>query len=124
MTLRLPDEWTVSLKEMSIEAFSPKGTIEIVSGSMPEDNTAESQIFANYAEMVGFDSDEEQAPIQCFRFNGKKAWGFCVYDEENNLVNVFCQECKKGICVIFTIAAPDFNQMNEIMSLTEKGFRI
>lgn len=134
-SLKLPDGWTVSLHNekdemgfdtVCLDAESADGSIEITLGQMPEDDTAEDEAFANYADMVGFDDDDDDDSdkIQCFMFNGKKAYGFSAVDEQEHPINVFCQEPQKGICVMYVVSAPDYKTLNGIMALIERGFRL
>ena len=86
----------------------------------------EDEAFASYVDMVGFDDndDEETEAVQCFKFNGKKAYGFSAHTEDEEAINVFCQEPKKGICVLFSVTALDFRQLDKVMQLIERGFRL
>jgi len=131
--LRLPDGWTVKSNiekdelgndAVHIEAQSERGMIELVCGDLPEGDTAEDEAFANYAEMVGFEGDEDMEVIQCFNFNCRKAYGFSVYDEDDRPMNVFCQEPKKGVCALFVVTAASEECLDDIMSEAEKAFRL
>lgn len=101
-------------------------SIEIYVGDMPEDTTAEDQAFSNYADLVGFDEDdpEDFNPIQKVKFNGKAAWRFDAYCEDDSPMLLISQEVRKGVLAIICITAPDEESLAETLSLTERSFRV
>lgn len=140
-TLHLPQGWEITSYSdqdetggelRCIEANSAEGGISILVGDLPEGETAEDEAFANYVEMVGFDDDDEgpdddssrEEVIQSFLFNGRKAYGFSAFDQDDNIMNVFCQESRKGLCVLCVVTAHADSDIDSIMSLIEKGFRL
>jgi len=137
-SLLLPQGWEVNSytdqdelgNDLScIEATSSQGQISILVGELPEGETAEDEAFANYVEMIGFDQEDEgedtaEEVIQSFMFNSRKAYGFSAFDEDDNVMSVFCQEARKGICVLFVVTSNNDSDINSLMSLVEKGFRL
>lgn len=127
-TLHLPSGWVVSIvgKEQghTISASLGGSEIEILTGPFPEGEGPEDEIFANYADMVGFDGDEDEEVIQTFTFNGRKAYGYSVFCPDERPMNVFCQEPRKGLCVLYTVIAGEDTTLDALMELVERGFRI
>ncbi len=50
--------------------------INLYVGDMPADTTAEDEAYANYAEIIGWDDDDDEDTSAEWRFKGKKAYGF------------------------------------------------
>lgn len=100
--------------------------IDIYVGEMPEDETAEDQAFANYAETVGFDeSDPEDFNlIEKFKFNGRNAWGFQALCEDDSPMRFISQEIKQGVLAIIVFAAADEKTLAETADLIERNFRL
>lgn len=99
------------------------GLIEIYAGAMPEGETAEDQAYANYAETVGFDDDEE-SPIFQIKFNGKNAWGFDALCNDDSPMRLLSQEVRKGLLAIIVIVAPSEAGIQDLQSLVEHKMRI
>jgi len=102
------------------------GMIDIYVGDMPEDTTAEDQALSNYADIVGFadDDPEDFNPVSCIKFNGKNAYGFSAYCEDDSPMMFLSQEVKKGVLAIICVAAIDFDMLQDDMQLVERGFRL
>lgn len=98
--------------------------IDIYAGSMPEGETAEDQAFANYAETVGFDGDDEESPISSFKFNGKNAWGFEAVTEEDYPMRFIAQEVRKGLLVIIVCCASSEEKLSEVSVMIERNLRV
>lgn len=135
LTLKMPDHWIVEsdvytdesgIEVTHLEATDGKtgGFVEIHAGPMPDGETAEDQAFANYADAVGFDDDDEQSPIVKFKFNGKNAWGFEAECEDNKPLRLIAQEVKKGLLAIIIIGAADDEDLERISTLVEKNLRV
>lgn len=138
--LHLPAPWTVELDTFEDEggclithaeahlwnekAKKDEGIADIYVGDMPEDETAEDQAFANYAETVGFDEDDEDCPIGKFKFNGKNAWGFAALCEDDSPMRFISQEVRKGVLAIIVVAAKNEKALEEVQSLVERNLRI
>lgn len=133
--ITLPDGWKISRdtytddigEEIShLEAVTEDGTtfFEVHAGPMPEGETAEDQAFANYAESVGFDEDDDDSPIVKFKWNGKNAWGFEALCENDKPVRLISQEVKSGLLAIIIIGAIDDNQLDQVSKLVESHLRI
>lgn len=102
------------------------GYIEIYVGDMPEGETAEDQAFANYAETVGFfeDDPEDYNPIEKVRFNGRNAWGFDAYGEDETPLKFLAQEVRKGVLAIMLFSAPTDAAVKDVCALAERNFRV
>lgn len=141
ITFRLPDGWNsisetycdesgVEISHLEAHLPSEKDKsddilIDIYVGDMPDGETAEDQAFANYAETVGFDDeDEDYNPIEKFKFNGKSAWGFRALTEENCPMRFIAQEVKSGVLAIIVFWAAGEEMVQPTFELIEKGLRI
>ena len=133
--ITLSDGWKISRdtyadeigEEIShLEAVSADETafFEVHAGPMPEGETAEDQAFANYAESVGFDDDDEGSPIVKFKWNGKNAWGFEAISEDDKPLRLISQEVRSGVLAIIIIGANDDTQLENVSELVETRLRI
>lgn len=131
--ISLPEEWRCSVESYKDEDGSEvthlearlgkdigDGTIEAYVGDMPEGDSAADQAITNYADMVGFDGDEDFNPIEEWEFNGKKAYGFEALCEDDSPMRVLCVEIKQGILAIICVAAPDEAKLDEVFSLAAR----
>lgn len=100
--------------------------IDIYVGDMPEGETAEDQAFANYAETVGFDDSdpEDYNPIVKVKFNGRNAWGFEAFCEDDSPMRFLAQELRSGVLAIIVFAGKDDSTITEVQNLIERNFRI
>jgi len=131
--LPLPEGWISSVEQYTefdgseithLEAQNHGLAFDLYVGPMPEDETAADQAFSNYAEMVGFSDDDEGDPIIQYPFNGRKAYGFDAYDEEDKPLRVLCMEPRKGTLAVMCLSAPKEKALEELQSLVEKKLRI
>lgn len=99
--------------------------VDIYVGEMPEDTSAEDEAFANYAEMIGWDDDEDDdSAIVQWVFNGRKAFGFEAYTDDDASMRVMCIEIKKGVLVVMNIMAKNDSMLAELVDTVEKKLRI
>lgn len=99
--------------------------VDIYVGEMPEDTSAEDEAFANYAEMIGWDDDEDDdSAIVQWAFNGRKAFGFEAYTDDDASMRVMCIEIKKGVLVVMNIMAKNDSMLAELVDTVEKKLRI
>lgn len=102
------------------------GYIDLYVGPLPEDTTAEDQALSNYADIVGFDDDdpEDFNPIATIQFNGKKAYGFDAFFEDDSPMMFLAQEVKKGVLVILCAAGADDSRLKDVLTLVERNLRV
>lgn len=142
ISLPLPEGWKTSVDTFEDECGSPvthfeahlpneaeksdDGMIDIYVGAMPEDSTAEDQAFSNYADIVGFDDDdpEDYNPIYSKKFNGKNAYCFGAFCEDDSPMDFLAVEIKSGVLAIICVAAKDENSLEELLATVEKGLRV
>jgi len=140
ITLKLPEGWISETDTFEDEAGSEITRLEasfpneggaasfigIYVGDMPEGETAEDQAFANYAETVGFDEDdpEDFNPIYKLKFNGKNAWGFDAYSEDEMPMRFLSQEVRQGLLAIMYFCASDEDALIELHGYIESHLRI
>lgn len=102
------------------------GYIDLYVGPLPEDTTAEDQALSNYADIVGFDDDdpEDFNPIATIQFNGKKAYGFDAFFEDDSPMMFLAQEVKKGVLTILCAAGADDQRLKDVLTLVERNLRV
>ena len=140
--LRLPAGWQQELETYEDEGGSEithleahlyneaarrdDGYIDLYVGPLPEDTTAEDQALSNYADIIGFDDDdpEDFNPIATIRFNGKKAYGFDAFFEDDSPMMFLAQEVKSGVLAILCVAGADDALLKEALTLVEHGLRV
>jgi len=140
--LRLPEGWQQEMETYEDESGSEivhleahlynearkqdEGYIDIYVGPLPEDTTAEDQALSNYADIVGFDDDdpEDFNPIATIKFNGKKAYGFDAWFEDERPMMFLSQEVRSGILALIMAAGSDDAHLKETLSLIERNFRV
>ena len=82
--------------------------INLYVGDMPADTTAEDEAYANYAEIIGWDDDDDEDTIAEWRFQGKKAYGFSGECEDGSIMLVMCMEVvRKGLLILSIVADND-----------------
>lgn len=87
---------------------SDSAVLDIYVGDMPADTTAEDEAYANYADIIGWDDeDDDESPISEWRFKNKKAFGFSGECEDGSIMLLMCVEILKGALLIASIIAPD-----------------
>lgn len=142
ITLPLPEGWNTSVDSFEDECGNPvthfeahlpdeaaesdRGMIDIYVGAMPEDSTAEDQAFSNYADIVGFDDDdpEDFNPIYKKKFNGKNAYCFGAFCEDDSPMDFLATEIKSGVLAIICVAAKDEDSLGNLLETVEKGLRV
>lgn len=140
ITLQLPAEWTSEqdvLKEPDgtvinhLECHLPDDKqendiafIDVYVGPMPPETSAQDEALANYANMVGWDDDDDEDPVVEWPFNGKKAYGFEAYCEDESPMRVMCVEVKKGVLCVMSIIAKDDEKLVETIQYVERHLRI
>ena len=138
--LKLPKGWIsetdtfedeAGVEITRLEASLPDGNdaaafIGIYVGDMPEGETAEDQAFANYAETVGFDEDdpEDFNPVYKIKFNGKNAWGFDAWSEDEMPMRFLSQEVRQGLLAIIYFSAADAKALEDLHAYLEANLRI
>lgn len=140
--LRLPERWLsecdtfedesgvlVTHFEATLPAGKPdevRAFVDIYVGDMPEDETAEDQAFANYAETVGFSEDdpEDFNPIFKTKFNGKNAWGFDALCENETPMRFLAQEVRKGVLAIIVFGALNEAGLVSLQETLERNLRV
>ncbi|MCQ2066971.1 MAG: hypothetical protein MJY65_04900 [Bacteroidaceae bacterium] len=114
-------------EEYHLEASHSDGSfMDICFGEMPDGESAQDQAFENYAESVGFSDDdpEDFNPIVRFKFDGKSAWGFDAYQEDDAPMRLISQEIRQGMLVVIVFGAPDRDRLVEVHQLIERGLRV
>lgn len=100
-------------------------TIDLYLGDLPSDTTARDEAFANYADMVGWDDDEDdENPIAEFQFQNRKAYGFSALCEDESVMLLMCMEIKKGALLIANIIAPTDEELQQLTRLVEYKMRV
>jgi hypothetical protein len=141
ISLPLPPVWHSKIetleeaegeKILHLEAHLPNNEeekddaiIDVYVGDMPEGTTAQDEALANYADMVGFEEDDEdEDPITEWPFNKKKAYGFEAYCEDDSPIRVMCVEIRpKVLCIINTVACTD-EKLVEIVQYVERKLKV
>lgn len=142
INLKLTDDWKTNLdicneefggETTHLEAHLPgvegevdRILIDIYVGELPDGETAEDQAFANYAEVIGFDEEDEneESPIVKFKFNGKNAYGFEAETEDGYPMRFFTQEVRKGVILIVAYYVKSEDLLLSTFELLERNLRI
>ncbi len=114
-------------EEIQIEASRADGSfINISVGEMPEGETAQDQAFANFVDTVGFSDDDPEGynPIAKLKFNGKTAWGFDAYLEDDSPMRLISQEVRSGVLAVIVFSAPDRDALVSLHQNIERNFRV
>lgn len=131
--LNLPQGWDLNEEVLLEDGFETTNIfcsadgiqVDMYLGDMPDGSDAEEQAFANYADMVGWDQDDENSPLFSCKFNGKRCFGFDFVDEDTNTpVRFLSTEIKAGTLLVMTIAAKDDKAVEETQKLFESRLRI
>lgn len=105
---------------------SDEALIDLYVGELPADTTAEDEAFANYAEIIGWDDDEDndESPIAEWRFKNKKAFGFSGEAEDGSIMLLMCVEILKGSLLIFTVVAKNDDEVSKWAKYVEDNLRV
>lgn len=140
--LHLPEEWQkeqdtyldesgAEISHLEAHLYNEKANrdnamIDIYVGDMPEDTNAEDQALSNFADIVGFDDDdpEDYNPISKIKFNGKAAYGFDAWCEDDSPMMFLSQEVKSGVLAIICVTAVDDDSLQNVLKLVERNFRV
>ena len=124
--IKLPEGWKCRFGLDTLEASNPQtgASIDITVGQMPPETTAEDEAIYNYMDMVGFDEDDEAAPIVSWKFMGKRAWGFEALMEDDTPMRLMCAEPKPGKLVIVVLNAASDGEIRKLADLVSTGLSI
>ncbi len=114
-------------ESLHIEASRSDGSfVNMDFGEMPDGETAQDQAFANYIDMVGFSSDDPEGfdPLAKIKFNGRTAWGFDAYCEDDTPMRLLAQEIRSGMLVVMVFGAPDRDRLVELHQTIERNLRV
>ena len=104
---------------------SDSAVLDIYVGDMPADTTAEDEAYANYADIIGWDDeDDEESPISEWRFKNKKAFGFSGECEDGSIMLLMCVEILKGALLIASIIAPDDEAVGKWAKYSEEKLTV
>ncbi|MBO4671952.1 MAG: hypothetical protein J5640_08975 [Bacteroidales bacterium] len=138
ISLPLPPGWTSeedrydevdgqTITHLECRKPESEGTwlIDLYVGNMPSDTSAEDEAYANYAEIIGWDEeDDEEDPIAEWKFQNRTAYGFSGECEDGSIMLLMCLEIKKGTLVILSIVAPDDEAVGKVAKHVEEKLRI
>lgn len=137
ISFKEPSGWTSKAEDeiddngieiVSLSSTCGKVSVEVSVSDMPADESAEDQAFANYVEAIGLPEEGEDSegvsPIIPFTFNGKKAYGFASYDQDDNIVRFFTQEPRRGMLVYYYLCAPTIEELNAAQDMVERNVRV
>ena len=104
---------------------SDAALIDIYVGDMPADTTAEDEAYANYAEIIGWeDEDDEESPIAEWKFKNKTAYGFSGECEDGSIMLLMCVEPRRGTLLILSIVAADDNEVGKWAVYVEENLQL
>lgn len=129
---RFPEGWRCSQEEVvemgmrscHLEASCGSDSIEAYAGAMPPGESAEDQALYNYAEMVGFDENDETSPVLVWKFQGRRAFGFDCLDEDGSSIRVICLEPRAGVLLVVCLYAADDDALESLFKLAENAMRV
>lgn len=99
--------------------------IDVYVGDMPSDTTAEDEAYANYAEIIGWDEeDDDESPIAEWRFQGKKAFGFSGECEDGSIMLLMCMEITRGGLLILSVVAPNDDEVSKWAKYVEENLKV
>jgi len=109
----------------SSEEGKYEAVFDLYVGDLPSDTTAEDEAYANYAEIIGWDEeDEEDDPIAEWAFQKKKAYGFTGECEDGSIMLLMCVEIVKGGLLICSVIAPNDEAVSKWAEYLEKNLRV
>ncbi|MBQ9462912.1 MAG: hypothetical protein IJU68_04570 [Bacteroidales bacterium] len=141
ISLPLPPSWTSELDRYeevdgviithmechlpAKDGKSDEAFLDLYVGDLPSDTTAEDEAFANYAEIIGWDDDDdEESPIAEWRFKNKKAFGFSGECEDGSIMLLMCIEILKGSLLICTVVAKNDDEVSKWVKHVEDNLRV
>lgn len=98
--------------------------IDMYVGDMPADTTAQDEALANYADIIGWEDDEDEDPIIEWPFAGKKAYGFEALCEDDSPMRIMCCEIKKGVLLIMNVVGANDERLVDTIQQLERTIRI
>lgn len=99
--------------------------LDLYAGDLPSDTTAEDEAYANYAEIIGWDEeDEEENPIAEWKFQKRKAFGFTGECEDGSIMLLMCVEIVKGGLLICSIIAPNDEEVSKWAEYLEANLKV
>ncbi|MBO4743346.1 MAG: hypothetical protein J5533_06900 [Bacteroidales bacterium] len=102
-----------------------EAVIDLYAGDMPSDTTAEDEAYANYAEIIGWDEeDEEDNPIAEWRFQKRKAYGFTGECEDGSIMLLMCVEIVKGGLLICSVVAANDEAVSKWAEYLEANLKV
>ena len=94
-------------------------------GDLPSDTTPEDEAYANSAEIIGWDDeDDSEDPIAEWKFQNRKAYGFSGECEDGSIMLLMCLEIRKGVLVILCIIAPNDDEVGKLAKYIEEKLRV
>ena len=115
-----------------LECHLPKGDgkadeamLDLYVGDLPSDTTAEDEAYANYAEIIGWDDeDDEECPIAEWRFQKIKAFGFTGECEDGSIMLLMCVEIVKGGLLICSVIAANDEEVSKWAKYVDDNLKI
>ena len=99
--------------------------LDLYAGDLPSDTTAEDEAYANYAEIIGWDEeDEEDNPIAEWKFQKRKAYGFTGECEDGSIMLLMCVEIVKGGLLICSVIAPNDEAVSKWAEYLEANLKV
>ncbi len=100
--------------------------LDLYAGDLPSDTTAEDEAYANYAEIIGWDEeeDDEENPIAQWKFQNRRAYGFSGECEDGSIMLLMCVEIIKGGLLICSVIAPDDEKVSKWASYLEANLKV
>ena len=140
LNIPLPEGWTSEIDQYEevenavithLQCHLPDGKgedevlIECYIGDMPSDTTAEDEAYANYADIIGWDDDDDdECPIAEWKFQNRRAYGFSGLCENGFPMLFMCTEIRKDVLLIVCVIAPDDDQLSEWSKYVEYHLRV
>lgn len=141
VTLPLPEGWASEIDEYeevegaiithlqchlpSKDGKNDESLIDLYVGDMPSDTTAQDEAYANYADIIGWDDDDdEDNPIAEWQFQNRRAYGFSGLCEDESIMLLMCVEIKKGALLIASMIARTDEKLQDLAKYVEYHLRI
>ena len=101
-----------------------EAVLDLYAGDLPADTTVEDEAYANYAEIIGVDDDDDEDPIAEWRFQNKRAYGFSGECEDGSIMLLMCTEPVKGGLLICSIIAQDDEAVGKWAQYLEANLKV